>query len=269
MDWMDGDLCHYIRNHTTRLDSHLIAGIIQSIRHQLTCIDRVCGVYTDLKCTNVLYKLHPKEGLLEVHLGDFDSIRPKNRITNTKAVQFTYMLHVSLKTPRKQHRVVRMMCWWNIFSRCYTSTWKSYRRCWHQRIRYNKILWWTYIYIYIYITYHIRFSWLYPNSGVDIYHYTTQSYDEEYKFIFGNMVGYTDSTECYYCIRLGVVSLSPTIQCPPRRSRVYVLPRNWLIRIYYITGKVSNFVSNGHRMRLGQSLSAEPAISQYNQSALS
>ena len=69
MDRMDGDLVNYITSHD-ELDSRMISGILQSIHHQLTCIDRLCGVYTDIKCANILYKEHHDEKLLEIHLGD-------------------------------------------------------------------------------------------------------------------------------------------------------------------------------------------------------
>jgi hypothetical protein len=73
MDHMDGDLRHYLK--TTKPSIKAIAGILMVVRNQLECIDRAAGIYTDIKCENVLYR---KSGnMLEVHLGDIDSIIKK------------------------------------------------------------------------------------------------------------------------------------------------------------------------------------------------
>jgi hypothetical protein len=74
---MDGDLKQYLK--TTKPSIKAIAGILVVVRNQLQCIDRAAGIYTDIKCENVLYR---KSGnVLEVHLGDIDSIikKPVNR----------------------------------------------------------------------------------------------------------------------------------------------------------------------------------------------
>jgi hypothetical protein len=212
MDRMDGDLCHYIRNRTTGLDRRLIAGILQSIRHQLTCIDRVGGVYTDIKCANILYKLHPKESLLEVHLGDFDSIRSKNRITNMTGVQFTYLLPCLLNQAPKatqscpndmlvEYLLTMLYIDMKILQAMLTPMYSLQQN--------------TMMNLYMLLT-----TYVYPGciqTPMWTYIITQlKATDEEYKSIFGNMVGYTASTECHHCIRLGVGSPSPNIRCPPK-----------------------------------------------------
>lgn len=74
MDTMDGDLAHYLENTVVSLNT--IAGILFVVRKQLTCIDHSGGAYLDIKCANVLYR-KSRNGLLEIHLGDLDSIVKK------------------------------------------------------------------------------------------------------------------------------------------------------------------------------------------------
>lgn len=81
IDRMDGDLLGYIRE-TADITLKKIAGILSVVRNQLECIDLSCGVYTDIKCENVLYR--HSNGLLEVHLGDIDSIVQKSKLNPPK-----------------------------------------------------------------------------------------------------------------------------------------------------------------------------------------
>jgi hypothetical protein len=77
MDTMDGDLEDYLEKTVVSLNT--IAGILFVVRNQLTCIDHSGGAYLDIKCANVLYR-ESEDGMLEIHLGDIDSIaeKPKN-----------------------------------------------------------------------------------------------------------------------------------------------------------------------------------------------
>ena len=155
---------------------------------------------------------HPKEGLLEVHLGDFDSIRSKNRITNMTGVQFTYLLPCLLNQAPKatqscpndmlvEYLLTMLYIDMKILQAMLTPMYSLQQN--------------TMMNLYMLLT-----TYVYPGciqTPMWTYIITQlKATDEEYKSIFGNMVGYTASTECHHCIRLGVGSASPNIQCPPK-----------------------------------------------------
>jgi len=74
LDRMDGDLGYYVRTYNPGLME--IARIMEIVRHQLSCMDRLSAIYTDIKCENILYK-RVNSSVIQVHFGDIDSIVEK------------------------------------------------------------------------------------------------------------------------------------------------------------------------------------------------
>ena len=150
MEKMDGNLVQYLQN-TPVLTTEMIAEILQGVRYQLTHINH--GVYTDIKCTNVLFKIHPSLRL-KVHVGEIDSIQHKNAniqhpsllfqpLTGQNDLLVDYLvmkLYTDIKNTHALHHPTTLsasLLQKNVTACLDTKTWDTIRTQFQQTTKYN------------------------------------------------------------------------------------------------------------------------------------
>ncbi len=96
LEQMDGTLTEYIKKNRQTITVDQLMVILQCVRDQMECILMNKGVYTDIKCDNVLYKTRADNDppVLEIHLGDLDSIKKLSAMfTASRSYPFKCSVH--------------------------------------------------------------------------------------------------------------------------------------------------------------------------------